>query len=119
MGGRERLIILSVLLVIILTWAASIITGLINGVITFEEAKGEIYVVTTLLVGLLVKLPPTKEEAKATAEAAQNGVTAVTEDVHVRAEGDVTVEGGDDARRTEGDPAGGGDGPVRGGGVEV
>lgn len=73
MDGRERAVILTVLLVVVIGYVASLVVGYINGTLDFDSYKGEMAWATLFLSGLLVKLPPTVNEAKATAEAAANG----------------------------------------------
>lgn len=81
MDGRERAVILTVLLLAVLAYLGTMIVKFIIGSLEFAEYKGEMAWAILFLSGLLVKLPPTVNEAKATAEAAVGGTTAETVEV--------------------------------------
>lgn len=80
MGGRERAIILTVLLLVVAVYIGALVVGFVKGTIDFDQFKGEMAWATLFLSGLLVKLPPTVNEAAATAEAATNGSTTENAD---------------------------------------
>jgi len=62
MTGRERLIILTVLLVVVVGYATALVVKFVGSTLAFEEFKGEIAVLMAFLAGLLIKLPATAQE---------------------------------------------------------
>lgn len=67
MQGKERAVILVVLLVVLLAYAASLVARFYSGGLEFDAFKGEMGFLLLFLSGLLVKLPPSTAEAEANA----------------------------------------------------
>lgn len=80
MNGRERAIILGLYLASIAGYIVVVGIKYAAGQLDFDVFKGEYLAAAALLLALMIKLPPTGAEAKATAEAANgNGTTQVKE----------------------------------------
>lgn len=81
MDGRERAIILGLYLTAVSAYLIIVALRFNTGTIDFDTFKGEFMFAAGLFLALLIKLPPTKSEAEATA----NGSTT-TENMKVDAE---------------------------------
>jgi hypothetical protein len=67
MNGRERTIIIAVVLILVLAYAAANVILVLNGTIDADKFDGRYNGILLFAAGLLVKLPQTKEEVEATA----------------------------------------------------
>lgn len=72
MDGRERAVILGLYLAGVTAYLILVAVHFMNGTLDFDAFKGEYLGAAGLLLALLIKLPPTKNEADAQATSTEH-----------------------------------------------